>query len=70
MKRRPPESTLPRWLTWLGWLSVSCAIIVCLGVWPLTGDDLYRHLTVGRWIWVHGAVLCVDGWLIVTEGKQ
>jgi hypothetical protein len=59
----------PRWRPWLVWGSVGLAVVVCFGLYPLSGGDLWMHLTVGRWIWQHGAILRTDPFSYVTEGQ-
>jgi hypothetical protein len=68
MPRRPPPPSQPRWLPWLAWLSVGLAVVVCFGVWLLTGGDLTMWLTVGRWTWEHGWPPLVDSWSYTTAG--
>jgi hypothetical protein len=65
----PAGADLPRWLLILAGGSVIVAVIIFFGVWPLSGGDLLMHLTVGRWIWDHGAVPWVDDFSYVTAGQ-
>jgi hypothetical protein len=63
-----PHAHYPRWLVILAWGSVGLTVMLLFGVYPLTGGDLLMHLTVGRWIWTHGAVPWVDNFSYLTAG--
>ena len=60
---------LPRWLLWLAWGTLACAVINLFGLWPLQGGDLPEHLTVGRWIWANGTVPKVDVFTYKSPGE-
>jgi hypothetical protein len=64
-----PDPPLPPWLMLLAWLSVALAVVVLFGVWDLRGGDLLKHLTLGRWIWTHGAVTHADVFSYDSEGE-
>jgi hypothetical protein len=66
---RVKAASLPRWQITVAWVTVVCAVVMLFGVWPLTGLDLWMHLTVGRWIWAHGWVPVTDPFGYITEGR-
>jgi hypothetical protein len=66
---RVKEESLPRWQSIVAWLSLVCGVVTLFGLWPLTGLDLWMHLTVGRWIWAHGWVPSTDPFSYITEGQ-
>ena len=68
-RTRVKAASLPRWQTTAAWLTLGCAVVMLFGVWPLTGLDLWMHLTVGRWIWAHGWVPSTDPFSYITEGQ-
>ena len=63
------STRLPRWQTTAAWLRLVCGVVMLFGLWPLTGLDLWMHLTVGRWIWAHGWVPSTDPFSYITEGQ-
>src|SRR5919108_2821374 len=67
--KRVKEESLPRWQTTTAWLSLVCAVVALLGLWPLAGSDLWMHMTLGRWIWAHGWVPSSDPFSYITEGQ-
>ena len=66
---RSASPRLPRWKTTAAWLIVVCGVVTLFGLWPLTGLDLWMHLTLGRWIWAHGWVTTTDPFSYITEGQ-
>ena len=66
---RSASPRLPRWKTTAAWLIVVCGVVTLFGLWPLTGLDLWMHLTLGRWIWAHGWVPSTDPFSYITEGQ-
>jgi hypothetical protein len=68
-RRKSPDPAPPSWLIGLAWGSVGLAVVVCFGLWPLAGGDLWMHLTVGKWIWTHGWVPLTDPFSYVTAGQ-
>ncbi len=50
------------WIT----LVLAVAAYIC---GPLDDPDLWWHITIGRWIWAHGAVPHVDYWTHFGQGQ-
>jgi hypothetical protein len=61
---------LSRGLQMLALGSLGLAVVVLFLVWPLRGDDLILHLTLGQWIWQHGWVPTGDPFSYLTEGQE
>jgi hypothetical protein len=60
------EHTPSRRLLILSSLTIIGTVLLLFGWWPVTGGDLFMHLTVGRWTWQHSSPPMVDVFSYLT----